>query len=82
MKTEVVELMLSVKTVRITSVPIHCHWKGAVRRASGEKGANLSGNMKRFDCAESPPHGATALGSGFCAPDRRSWLVFAFFPFS
>lgn len=41
MKTEPVELMLSVKTVQITLVPIHCRWREAVSRESGEKGAGL-----------------------------------------
>lgn len=61
MKTEAVELMCSVKTVQITLVPIHCRWRGADRREPGEKGAVLSGNMKRFDCAQAPCHGTALL---------------------
>lgn len=82
MKTEAVKLMLSVKIVQITLVPIHCCGRGAVRRELGEKGAVLSGNMKRFDCAQAPQHGTALLGSDFTAPDRRSWLIFAFSSFS
>lgn len=82
MKTEAVELVLSVKTVQITLGPIHCRGRGAVRRELGEKGAVLRGNMKRSDCARAPQHGTALVGSDFTAPDRRSWLIFAFSSFS
>lgn len=58
MKTEAVELMRGVKTARTTLVPIHRPWRGAVRREPSERGADQSGHIKRFDCAQAPQQGS------------------------